>query len=96
LVIISDHTETTSANPSNENNPSPRHDILEVNNYLMSGLVVSSIDRWFMGPVPQFSLRDLGEPGDSQAVSAVIEEARSVANDPAQMAWQLVCIFFMI
>lgn len=56
------HIETTAANPSNDNNATPRHDILEVNNYFISGLVVSSIDKWFMGPVPQFSARDLGVP----------------------------------
>ena len=29
---------------------------MEVNDYLMSGLVVSPIDKWFMGPVPRFPL----------------------------------------
>nr|GAT44205.1 DEAD-domain-containing protein [Mycena chlorophos] len=37
-----------------------RHDTLEVNNYLTAGLVVSSIDKWFMGPVPQFNPQDFG------------------------------------
>lgn len=27
-----------------------------MNAYLISGLVVSTIDKWFMGPVPQFPL----------------------------------------
>ena len=36
--------------------PPPRYDIPEVSVYLASGLVVSAIDKWFMGPVPRFPL----------------------------------------
>ncbi|KAF8898719.1 anaphase-promoting complex, cyclosome, subunit 4-domain-containing protein, partial [Infundibulicybe gibba] len=80
--------ETTALNSSSETNISSRHDILEVNNYLISGLVVSSIDKWFLGPVPQFSSRDLGIPtGDEQLVD-VLHRARNVANDHVQMEWQ--------
>lgn len=87
------HSETAVANPTNETHPVSRHDILEVNNYFMSGLVVSSIDKWFMGPVPRFFPRDLGVSGAQQALSTALERARNVADDPAQMAWQLVGIF---
>jgi anaphase-promoting complex subunit 4 len=59
----------------------------------MSGLVVSSIDKWFMGPVPQFSSRDIGVLGDKQELSAVLERAKKMANDPAQMSWQSVRVF---
>lgn len=58
----------------------------------MSGLVVSSIDQWFMGAVPQFSSRDLGIPGDDQTLLDVLTRAHLLANDPAQMSWQAVCI----
>jgi anaphase-promoting complex subunit 4 len=70
-----------------ENPLPPRHDVLEVNNYFMSGLVVSSIDKWFMGPVPQFSPRDLGVPASKQNLTEVLKRAKSVMRDPAQMAW---------
>jgi anaphase-promoting complex subunit 4 len=90
IEIFSHHTETIIANPSNDTHPSPRHDILEVNSYLMSGLVVSSIDKWFMGPVPRFSSRDLGVLGDKEDLSAVIERAKKVANDPSQIDFQTV------
>lgn len=59
----------------------------------MSGLVVSSIDKWFMGPIPQFSPEDLGVPGDKQDLQSAIKRAQIVANDPAQMAWQTVGIY---
>ena len=81
------------ANSSNDNSPVPKHDLLEVNHYFMSGLVVSSIDKWFMGPIPSFSPRELGLPGDSYAsVPAVLEKAHSVLDKPGQIAWQAVCV----
>jgi hypothetical protein len=70
--------------------PSPRHDILEVNNYFISGLVVSSIDKWFMGPVPRFTPRDVGVTGDEDSLPQVLKHARRVLDSPASMAWQLV------
>lgn len=82
--------ETTLSNTTPEGLPRPRHDILEVNNYFMSGLVVSSIDKWFMGPVPQFSLQDMGVSGDRHDLSDVLKRAESAAADPEQVAWQLV------
>lgn len=47
----------------------PRHDILEVNQYFMSGLTESSIDKWFTGPVPSFKRVDLKIP-DLSGVTA--------------------------
>lgn len=88
-----DVTETSAANQSNEPTSAPRHDILEVNNYLISGLSASSIDRWFEGSVPHFSPQDLGVPGDIDAVAASLAKARAVASDPAQIAWKTVRIF---
>lgn len=70
--------------------PAPRHDFLEVNNYLMSGLVVSPIDKWFMGPVPQFSSQDLGVAPGRHDLNKVMARARRVMDDPEQMAWQQV------
>jgi anaphase-promoting complex subunit 4 len=64
--------------------------MLEVNHYLISGLVVSSIDKWFMGPIPQFSPEDLGVPGDKQDLQSALRRAQAVTNDPSQMAWQAV------
>ncbi|KAG6902868.1 hypothetical protein C0995_010037 [Termitomyces sp. Mi166 len=71
--------ETSAANPSSDNAPQPRHDVLEVNNYFVSGLATSLIDRWFIGPAPQFSLQDLlRESGKS--ILDVVEQARTVAR----------------
>jgi hypothetical protein len=72
--------ETAIANPTNDSHPAPRHDILEVNNYFMSGLVVSSIDKWFMGPVPRFPVHDMGLTGEKQDLSATLERSRKAAE----------------
>jgi len=77
-------------NPATETRPVPEYDMLEVNHYLMSGLVVSSIDKWFMGPISQLSPEDLGVPGDKQDLQSVLRRAQTVASDPSQIAWQAV------
>jgi anaphase-promoting complex subunit 4 len=77
-------------NPTTETRPIPEYDMLEVNHYLMSGLVVSSIDKWFMGQIPQFSPEDLGVPGDKQDLQSVLKRAQIVTSDSSQMAWQAV------
>lgn len=90
-----DAAETSAANQSNDTASSPRHDILEVNNYLISGLSPSSIDRWFAGSPPQFSPQDLGVPGVIDAITAILERARTWASDPAQIAWKTVCTILL-
>ncbi len=65
----------------------PRHDVLEVNDYLTKGLVNSEIDAWFCDGVPIFSPQDLGVPQDNQNLSAAIKRARSALCDPSQTAW---------
>ena len=90
-VIHCFFAEITIANPSNDTQTMPRHDILEANAYLMSGLVVSTIDKWFIGPVPQFVPRDLGIPAeDTRPMNLVLEKIRSVAGDPSRLDWQAV------
>lgn len=60
----------------------PRHDLLEVNQYFMSGLVGSDLDAWFKGPAPQFYTVDLGLK-DYKVVdlSDACEEALRAAED---------------
>ena len=65
----------------------PRHDILEVNEFLMSGLVVSSIDRWFICPVPQFSMQHLTGVPLSSSLHSVMEQARQLTEDPSKLTW---------
>lgn len=66
--------------PNEANNT--RHDILEVNQYFMSGLTESSIDRWFTGPVPSFKSADLNIPELSgTTLSEVISRAREAVKD---------------
>jgi hypothetical protein len=73
------------ADPQSPNQP--RHDVLEVNEYLTTGLVKSEIDAWFRGGVPSFSPQDLGVSHHNQNLSAAIERARSALRDPSQTAW---------
>ncbi|RDB29551.1 Anaphase-promoting complex subunit 4 [Hypsizygus marmoreus] len=80
--------EASAANPTNDTNLQPRHDILEVNNYFISGLVTNAIDQWFVGPVPQFSLDSLGIPPEDDSLVSVLERARKLANDMTEMAWR--------
>lgn len=80
-------SETTAANTPNDFQPQLRHDVLEVNNYFMSGLVVSSIDKWFMGPVPQFDPRELGVADGNPSLRTTLEQARAAVDDTK---WQVV------
>ncbi len=90
---VSPPPEILSANPNNDV-PSPviHHDILEVNKYFMSGLIVSPIDKWFMGPVPHFNPRDLGiNNGSDSSLSDVLKRTRDLLDNTKQMAWRPVC-----
>ncbi|KAJ7487618.1 anaphase-promoting complex, cyclosome, subunit 4-domain-containing protein [Mycena galericulata] len=78
--------ETAAATAPNEFHAQLRHDILEVNNYLMSGLVVSSMDKWFMGPVPQFNAQELGIVGGNLDLRTAIEHAQTAVG---QTKWQV-------
>ncbi|KAF9044704.1 hypothetical protein BDZ89DRAFT_1155514 [Hymenopellis radicata] len=64
-----------------------QHDILEVNKYFISGLVVSPIDKWFMGPVPQFQPSDLRGSG-TDSLPEALKRAREVLDNPEQLAWE--------
>ncbi|KAJ7706158.1 anaphase-promoting complex, cyclosome, subunit 4-domain-containing protein [Mycena rosella] len=79
-------SETAAVNPPSDFHPQIRHDTLEVNNYFMSGLVVSSIDKWFMGPVPQFNPQEFGIVNGDAGLRAATEHARTAAG---QTKWQL-------
>ncbi|KAF9229304.1 hypothetical protein BS17DRAFT_689834 [Gyrodon lividus] len=84
--------ETIVANPSAESHPNPDHDILEVNGYLMSGLMVSQIDRWFTGPAPQFNPGDLSyspqTPNSGITLDEALQLAHAALQDASQTAWQ--------
>ncbi|THH16998.1 hypothetical protein EW146_g3736 [Bondarzewia mesenterica] len=82
--------EITNANATSDAHSllQPRHDILEVDSYLMSGLVNSQIDKWFKRGVPHFSPQDLGAPEENQHLTAVMERARRALRDPTQTALQ--------
>lgn len=69
----------------------PRHDILEVNNYLISGLASSEIDAWFDGKLDLFEPHHLGVPTvPSGSLASVIRRAATVATNPADPAWKEV------
>jgi anaphase-promoting complex subunit 4 len=84
---------TRSTQNESHSHPPPRFDILQVNEYMMSGLVDSQIDKWFLGPVPKFSAEDFSITGPKANLEEVLERARRVANDPAEIAWRHVRAF---
>ncbi|KAF9270239.1 hypothetical protein L218DRAFT_22909 [Marasmius fiardii PR-910] len=81
--------EIAAANPSNETPPPIQHDILEVNQYLMSGLESSSIDKWFIGAVPNFSLQVLGVSSQDLLLPSALQHARQALAQQNQLAWRI-------
>ena len=68
-----------------------RYDIMQANEYMMSGLAESALDKWFSGQAPKFSLEELGSVGKGTGdLAEVMERARKVANDPTGIEWQHV------
>ncbi|PPQ64387.1 hypothetical protein CVT26_002094 [Gymnopilus dilepis] len=66
-----------------------RHDLLEVNHYLMDGLQSSRIDNWFIGPTPQFRADDLGIPSyGNTTLKQIIRHARNHARNYSEMSQQ--------
>lgn len=78
----------TVANMSGESQAFLDYDILEVNNYLMSGFMASQIDRWFTGSAPQFNPGDLCTSQTPKSLDDALELARTAFQDPSQTAWQ--------
>lgn len=69
----------------------PRYDIMQANEYMMSGLAESVLDKWFTGQAPKFSLDELGSVGEVRGdLSEVMERARGVAKNPTGIEWQHV------
>ncbi|KAI0695596.1 anaphase-promoting complex, cyclosome, subunit 4-domain-containing protein [Cytidiella melzeri] len=63
-----------------------RHDLLEVHDYLDSGLVVSSIDKWFTGDIPNYKSREFGDSTQTfHEVKAAATKAREVIKKG--LAW---------
>ncbi|KAG5221888.1 nucleolar DEAD-box protein required for synthesis of 60S ribosomal [Salix suchowensis] len=75
-------------NTTNERNTGARYDVLEVNNYFMSGLQVSPIDKWFVGPIPSFTPEDLGVLDQQQPLQEVLEKARQAAKQGKEEGWR--------
>ena len=78
-VMQPDAPEITRVNAADHHQPRPQHDILEVNEYLTSGLVVSQIDKWFIGPAPRFTPESLGVPQNTN-ISLALRKARAALN----------------
>lgn len=68
--------------------PQPRHDVLEVDSYLMSGLINSQVDKFFRHGVAHFQSRDLGVPDEPPDLSAAMKRARNALKDPTQTSLQ--------
>jgi hypothetical protein len=58
----------------------PKYDPIEVNKYLMSGLLKSEIDSWFEGAAPDERLIELFR-GKMSPLSAVVSHATTFLRD---------------
>jgi anaphase-promoting complex subunit 4 len=65
-----------------------RHDVLEVNQYFLSGLKSSSLDKWFLGPLPTFENDDLIRAANG-SLRDTLDDA-SVFINGAPLKWQQV------
>lgn len=72
---------TVASSPDDVPHVAPTHDILEVNDYLLTGLHRSQIDRWFDGGAAKFSPQDLGVPDEKQDLATVMKRARLALRD---------------
>ena len=96
-ILKTDETPTvreevsSGAGNSDAHKQSGRHDLLEVNDYMMSGLVVSSIDKWFMGPVPTFMPTDLGVP-QAEPLASSVQRVREMLDKPEGLPWPPVSV----
>lgn len=96
VINVSTQAEVNTANNTNDANV-PRHDVLEVNNYFISGLASSAIDNWFIGPIPEFHPHDLGILGyNHSTLNEALNHAFRFAVDSSHMTWQTVRISFRI
>ncbi|KAH9944395.1 anaphase-promoting complex, cyclosome, subunit 4-domain-containing protein [Epithele typhae] len=70
--------ETSRGNATGDHpTPRPQHDILEVNEYLSSSLVVSPIDKWFLGLAAPIKRTALGVPSmDTANLKVAVKKAR--------------------
>lgn len=86
--------ETAAANMTGETQTFLDFDILEVNGYLMSGLMGSQIDRWFTGSAPQFNPGDLFTSQTPKTLDEALRLAHAALQDASQTAWQptIVCM----
>lgn len=82
--------ETAAANMTGETQAFLDFDILEVNGYLMSGLMGSQIDRWFTGPALQFNPGDLFTSQTPKTLEEALQLGHAALRDPSQTAWQPV------
>lgn len=69
------------SSPDDAPHAAPTHDILEVNDYLLSCLYRSQIDRWFSGDAATFSPQDFGVPDEKQDLLSVMQRARLALQD---------------
>jgi anaphase-promoting complex subunit 4 len=65
--------------------PPLRHDVLRVNEYLVSGLEQSPLDRFFTGPIPRFTLQDIGVPRADMDLAATMARARLATQAPSRL-----------
>ncbi|TBU35229.1 anaphase-promoting complex, cyclosome, subunit 4-domain-containing protein [Dichomitus squalens] len=73
--------ETARANATGDHHHHrPQHDILEVNEYLMSSLRASPIDKWFTGLAAPINRENIGVPSENLTIEAAIAKAQAALD----------------
>ncbi|KZS92983.1 hypothetical protein SISNIDRAFT_92439 [Sistotremastrum niveocremeum HHB9708] len=78
-----------SPNEASTTGISPKHDPLQTNEYIMSGLVSSQLDRWFTGEPARYSLSEMAGVFP-KAFDKVLDTALKTATSRTEVSWDQV------
>ncbi|KIO23930.1 hypothetical protein M407DRAFT_26630 [Tulasnella calospora MUT 4182] len=66
----------------------PTYDPLEVSEYLDHGLLSSSLDKWFVGPMPQLNPSEVVRPSNPRSMADLLAEVNTVVDEEGEDPWR--------
>ncbi|KAG8962414.1 hypothetical protein FRC00_009620 [Tulasnella sp. 408] len=66
----------------------PTYDPLEVSEYLDHGLLSSSLDKWFVGPLPQVNPSEVVRPSNPRSMADLLAEVNNVVDEEGEDPWR--------
>ncbi|KAG8951639.1 hypothetical protein FRC04_005927 [Tulasnella sp. 424] len=66
----------------------PTYDPLEVSEYLDHGLLSSSLDKWFLGPMPQLNPSEAVRPSIPRSMADLLAEVNTVVDEEGEDPWR--------